>query len=119
MDIIQRIKVKVTPGTIIPKPEAKGDFVVKDWGIRRKKDALIYLIPNHKNPGKPDEKGVNVVELRRVYGRIRSGKNFTKAWFNRNMPDCAEEGDCNFTTIGGIFQLLGVVDYERGVYKPR
>jgi len=119
MDIVHEIKTKVTSGTVIPKPEAKANFVVKGWGMRRGETALIYQIPNHNNPRKPYEKGVNEGEWNKVYKRILYGENFTTDWFNRNMPNCAKEGSCNFTTIGGIFQLLGLVDYERGVYKPR
>ena len=118
MDIIQEIKKKITAGAVIPKPDAKADFIVKGWGKRRKEEALIYRIPNHKQPEKPHEKGVNLSEWRKAYRRISCGDDFEKDWFNRNMSACAEEGDCNFTTIGGIFQLLGLASYERGVYKP-
>ena len=31
-NILDRIEEKATPGTVIPKPEARGDFVVKGWG---------------------------------------------------------------------------------------
>lgn len=120
MDIIHEIKLKIEPGTVIPKPKAKADFVVKGWGKRRGEDALVYQIPNHKNPNKPHEKGVNIGEWLMAYQQIMSGEDFTKRWFNHNMPNCAKEGDCNFTTIGGIFQLLGLVDYdEPGVYKAQ
>ena len=120
MNIISEIKMKAKTGTVIPKPEAKSDFVVKGWGKRRGESALIYKIPNHKNPSKLSEKGVNVGEWHKVYSRIKSGEDFTRDWFNHNMPDCAREGSCNFTTIGGVFQLLGLVDYyERGVYRTR
>jgi len=118
MDIISEIKAKIAPGIVIPKPKAKADYVVKGWGMRRGEAALIYRIPNHKNPSKPYEKGVNVGEWYKVYNCIINGEKFTRDWFNRNIPDCAEEGSCNFTTIGGIFQLLGLVDYEHGIYKP-
>lgn len=119
MDIVQELKGKVTTGAIIPKPDAKADFIVKGWGTRRREEALIYRIPNHKNADKPYEKGINVSEWRKAYRRISGGEDFDKDWFSRNMSACAEEGDCNFTTIGGIFQMLGLVDYERGVYKSR
>jgi hypothetical protein len=119
MEIVQEIKGRVITGTVIPKPDAKKDFVVKGWGMRRKEEALIYRIPNHRNADKPHEKGISVGEWRRAYRRISGGEDFDKDWFSRNMPACAEEGDCNFTTIGGIFQLLGLVDYERGIYKSR
>lgn len=119
MDIIQSIKSKIKPGIIIPKPSAKSDFIIKGWGTRRKEEALIYLIPNHHNPTKPYEKGINISEWLISYNQIINCKEFSRDWFNRNMIACAKEGGCNFTTIGGIFQLLGIADYEHGVYKIR
>jgi hypothetical protein len=119
MEIIQELKDKIPSGIVIPKPNAKADFIVKGWGIRRGEEALVYRIPNHNNVGKPYEKGITVSEWRQAYTRISSDKAFERDWFTKNMSECAKEGGCNFTTIGGIFQLLGLVDYERGAYKPR
>ena len=54
--IEKRIRESVPPGKVIPKPEAKGNFVMKGWGRRRGESALVYQIPNHREPGKPFEK---------------------------------------------------------------
>ena len=48
--VVGRIKLMVKPGMLIPKPDAKSDFAIKGWGKRRGEDALIYYIPNHRNP---------------------------------------------------------------------
>lgn len=105
-------------GTIIPKPAAKGDFRVKGWGKRRGEAALIYLIPNHRDPTTPHQKGVTVSELQRARKQLERTGEFTRLWFKENLPDCSKEGDCNFTTIGGLFCLLGLASYEsRGVYS--
>jgi len=32
-------------------------------------------------------------------------------WFDQYLSKCAAEGGCNFTTIGGIFILLGEAYY--------
>ena len=117
--IIEQIKAKAKPGVIIPKPEAKSDFVVKGWGKRRGEEALIYLVPNHKNPGRPNQKGINISEWEKAFSRVMSGEDFSRRWFEQNMTACFDEVDCNFTTIGGVFQLLDLVDYEPGVYKLR
>jgi hypothetical protein len=117
--IVEQIKAKVKPGVVIPKPEAKSDFIVKGWGKRRREEALIYFVPNHKNPDKPYQKGINNSEWDKAYSRVMSGEDFSRQWFEKNMTACSDEGDCNFTTIGGIFQLLDLVDYDRGVYRLR
>jgi hypothetical protein len=117
--IVEQIRAKARSGVVIPKPEAKSDFIVKGWGRRRGEEALVYFVPNHENPGRPNQKGVNISEWKKAYSRVMSGEDFSRQWFETNMTACFDEGDCNFTTIGGIFRLLDLVDYERGVYKLR
>lgn len=118
--IVNKVRSFVLPGTVIPKPEAKGQFVVKGWGERRGETALIYSIPNHSNPLKPYHKGITESEFEKAYEVLVRRGEFTRQWFNDNLPACAQEGGCNFTTIGGIFQLLGVAKYaERGMYVLR
>lgn len=116
--IVEQIKRKVKPGTVIPLPKSPFDRKVKCWGKRRGKNALIYLIPNHKNPSKPSEKGINESEWEQAYQQIISNGDFSRQWFNGNMQACAKEGSCNFTAIGGIFELLDIaVYYGRGKYR--
>lgn len=104
-------------GTVIPKPKSTSEFKIKSWGKRRGEDALTYWVPNHKNPAKPLVKGITVLEFSRAYDQLLQDSQFTRKWFNVNLEACAREGSCNFTTIGGIFQLLGVAHYDRpGIY---
>ena len=106
------------PGTVIPKPEAQGDFTVKGWGKRSGETALIYFIPNHNDPHKPHQKGITVGEWEQAYRQLLTTGEFTREWFNAQMPRCSMEGGCNFTTIGGILSLIGLADYSnRGVYR--
>jgi len=111
------------PGTVIPKPEAKADFLVKGVGMRRGERAIIYTIPNQMDPDRPYEKGVTVSELERARRELLSSRKLTRQWFVENLPECNKEGSCNFTTIGGLFVLLGEAVYQkRGVYvcvRPR
>jgi hypothetical protein len=75
MDIIDELKAKVKAGTVIPKPDAKADFIVKGWGVRRREEAMIYQIPNHDKPDKPHAKCVTVSEWRHAY-RLAGGDIF-------------------------------------------
>ena len=114
--IEKRIRELLPPGTEIPKPEAKAPFVVKGWGTRRGETALVYYIPNHQD-AKPYQKGVTISELEQSFGELLRSGEFTRTWFNAHLPGCAKEGSCNYTTIGGIFVLLGEAAYStRGVY---
>lgn len=116
--IVEKIRASTRPGTVIPKPEAKADFRVKGWGERRGEPALIYSIPNHQNPNAPHHKGETQSEFEKAYQVLQRTGEFSRSWFNQYLPARAKEGGCNFTTIGGIFQLLGLAEYsERGTYK--
>src|SRR5260370_23207307 len=118
MDSILPRLQRLSPGTVIPKPEAKGDFTIKCWGERNGETALIYLIPNHRNPRKPNEKGITAVEWEQAYRQLLTTGEFTREWFNAHMRRCSEEGACNFTTIGGIFSLLDIAAHQsRGWYR--
>lgn len=112
--IVELIEQTVTPGTVIPKPAARGDFVMKRWGRRRGGRALVYTIPNHNHESQPYQKGITESEWVKAYGRLIETGLFTREWFRSTMTDCNAEGSCNFTTIGGVFELLGVVARLRG-----
>lgn len=116
--IVRLIRERIAPGIEIPKPESGGGFMVKGWGTRRGEPALIYTIPNRRG-GRPYEKGVTVSDFERAWRQLEAAGELTHAWFRANLPACAAEGSCNFTTLGGIFQLLGLARYDtasRGRY---
>jgi len=118
--IADRIRESIISETVIPKPKARADFIVKGQGKRRDETALIYRVPNHKNPGKPGEKGITDSEFEKAFAELQRSGKLTSAWFNIHLPNCAKEGSCNFTTIGGIFTLLGEATYSSpGVYERR
>ena len=115
---LPRVLADLQPGTVIPKPAAKASFTLKGWGVRRGERALIYLIPKHRNPAKPNCKGITVSEFTAAHAQLLRVGALSRTWFNDTMSDCAREGGCNFTTIGGIFELLGLARYAGyGVYK--
>ena len=105
--IYKQVVAAAPPGTVVPKPAAKADFEVKGEGKRRGESALIYYIPNHSNPNKPYQKGITKSELEKAYRQLNHKGDITRKWFEKNMPECNSEGGCNFTTIGGLFVLIG------------
>lgn len=115
--VITLIERTAMPGTVIPKPKARGDFVVKGWGRRRGERALVYTIPNHNDEKSPYEKGITESEWVVAYDQLNETGKITSEWFRSTMVACNAEGSCNFTTIGGVFELLGVASYpQRGIY---
>jgi hypothetical protein len=116
----RRIRAVAARGTTIPKPQARKAFRVKGNGVRRGQPALIYTIPNQSDPTRPHEKGVTYDELERAYAQLQRTGRLTTAWFQKNLSGCYAEGSCNFTTVGGLFELLGEAAYEsRGVHVKR
>jgi hypothetical protein len=85
--------------------------------VRRGERALFYTIPNHKTPTKPYQKGITTKEWLCAFERLTEFGDFSRSWFEQSMSACAKEGGCNFTTIGGAFELLGYARHEHGVYR--
>ncbi len=118
MDAILPKLHRLSPGTVIPKPQTKTDFKIKGWGKRKGQAALIYSIPNHRDPRKPHQKGVTEGEWEKAYRQLLTTGEFTKTWFDAHLPRCSNEGSCNFTTIGGIFSLFNMAAYGgAGLYR--
>lgn len=115
--ILAEIETKLVTGMKIPKPKSQADFVVTGWGVRRNERALIYAIPNHKTPTKPYRKGIMESEWIQAFEQLIKAGDFSRKWFKDSMPACAKEGSCNFTTIGGVFEVLGYAAYARGNYR--
>ncbi len=117
MGIIREIERVALPGIVIPKPDTKMQKI-KGWGHSRGERALVYTIPNKKDNTKLSSKRVKESDFRKTHDQLIKNGTFTKQWFAENLPECSKDGDCNFTTIGGIFVLLGVAEYaEPGVYR--
>ena len=56
---------------------------------------------------------VSKAEFREAYQRLLDNHNFTKLWYIDNFPIKAKNSGCNYTTIGGIFILLGIANHIR------
>ena len=118
MNVIEEIQRVAGPGRAIPTPEAHGHFIVKGWGRRWGERALVYYVPNRRDPSRPGQKGITESEWARAFGRLSGTGEFTSEWFRVAMPRCSMEGSTNFTAIGGVFELLGAARYSgRGVYR--
>lgn len=118
MELSQKVRsfVEANRGCEIPKPEAKAPFRVKGMGTRRSQEAMIYQIPSHTGQ-KPYEKGVTLSEFEAAFLVLRATGSLTREWFNTELAACAKEGACNFTSLGGTLELLGLAKYGgRGVY---
>ena len=115
--VIDRIETECPPRTVIPKPDTDREYRVLGWGVRRGERALVYTIPNRRNPLRPYTKGVTISDWEQAYGQLMSNGSLEYSWFRSKMAACCKSAPCNFTTIGGVFVLLGIaVRQGRGVY---
>lgn len=95
----------------IPKHESN-TCTVKGWGERRGEPALIYRICG------VHEKGITKSEWVKAFAQLTRTGELTRSWFNDKLVECRKEGGCNFTTIGGVFEFLGVAVFShRGCYR--
>ena len=102
----------------IPKPETDNEFRILRVGRRRNQTAIIYSIPSHTNENSHYEKGITYSEFSRVLDELSTSGYVTRSWFYNNLPECAKEGSCNFTSLCGILELLGYCKYsEKGKYE--
>ena len=116
MGLIERIIEKTPLGTVIPKPKTDRQKVI-GWERSRGEKALVYSIPNKNDEARPSKKRIKASDFQAAYNVLIKTGEFTRIWFEQNLQDCDKDGDCNFTTIGGIFCLLGDAWYcRRGVY---
>lgn len=116
--VLDRILSRFPPGTQIPKPNACAAFTIKGEGYVGGERALVYTIPNRKNPAKPRQKGVTASQLEKAHRQLHQTGRLTRDWWNRHARLSVQEGGCNFTTVGGLFQLLGEAEYVgSGIYR--
>ena len=116
--IIDRIETEILPRTIIPKPRTEEGHRVMGWRVRRDERALVYSIPNRRNPSRPYAKGVTVSDWEQAHEQLMATGSLEYSWFKSAMAECCKIGACNFTMIGRVFMLLGIaVRHGRGVYR--
>jgi hypothetical protein len=90
-------------------------FTVKGIGVRRGEQAIVYFIPSHT--GRRLQKGITRSECLSAFNELVRSRMISRTWFNDQLASCAKEGACNFTTIGGLFELLGIAKRGgRGTY---
>jgi hypothetical protein len=116
--VLEHILDVALPGAKIPKPRASKRYPVVKWGTKRNgEDAMFYEIPSSKPGGKPTTKNISISTIKAVARYVEAHAEFTAEWFKRTFPDEHASAPCNFTTLGGLMELAGVVRYEsRGRY---
>jgi len=116
--ILQRIRAAAKPATQIPKPQSTDIYTVVGWGQSRGEKALVYRLPTKSGTKKASEKRITESAFVAGFEVLQKSGELTREWFKRNFPALERDGGCNFTTLGGILELIGEAQYAGpGVYK--
>jgi len=103
--IINKIKNRIKPGEMIPKPKTKNQKIVGWFRNKKGELCLQYKIKNKSIKNIPD------YCLESAYEQLQTGL-LTKKWLVEKFPNIASQG-CSFTTIGGIFKYLKYAEYDK------
>jgi hypothetical protein len=83
------------------------DYTIKGPGNSRGEDSLVYLVPS-RTGANASQKRVRKSEWELAYQELSNKGQFTRPWFETNIPDAAKDGMCSFRFIGEVFVLLGL-----------
>ncbi len=103
--LVSEIKSKLPIGTRIPRP--RKDTVIIDYRYIKGVECLSYRI------GSDDEGQLTKMDFDIAYSKLMNQSSITRDWFyaTRNTKPC------DYTTLGGIFILLGIATYiGKGTY---
>ncbi|MCX6629118.1 MAG: hypothetical protein NTW28_15985 [Candidatus Solibacter sp.] len=89
-DAYQALK-RLPIGTPIPKVDSTREYKIKQWSYRDGEERLSYTVAN---------KSIPVSWIRGCFEELRS----TRFYHGKDL------GGCNFTTIGGLFVLIGIAE---------
>jgi len=118
-DIVAMLK-SLPVGTLIPKPEAVTEFRIKGWVDSPDGGALAYIIPSHADPHRPRSKTVSARRFKLSFARLMTTGELTRSCFKTTQTKKTDEGGCNFTTVGGLFCLLGFAEHAgKAAYRRR
>lgn len=98
-------------GTTIPKPKSKHKYEIRHWLHVDGEERLAYSIAR---------KSIPISWIRVSFERITETGELRTEWFRRSFYGGKDLGGCNFTTVGGLFCLIGIAEYSKpGLYvKP-
>ncbi len=107
--VIDRIVDEIAVGKKIPKP--RGNTTFEGVGATRSGERSVRYKINGTSV-----KSVTESQLDSAFAQLHASGELTRPWFNDAFPVAARQ-TCHFTTIGGLFVLLGVAERSQpGVY---
>lgn len=116
MSILHDIIQLVNENARVPKPKSSEVYTLKRIGISRGKKAVVYEIPKKIKSKQFSEKRIPLDVFEAAVHQIKTKGILSKTWFKQTYPDIDADGSCNFTTLGGVLELLKIVIYKQPGY---
>jgi hypothetical protein len=116
--ICDQVRNILKEGIIIPKPRSKEAYRSLGWKSSRGEEAFIYALPKRPKSKRASTKRIPSSVFKEACRILIEDGAITKAWFTEAFPKLNADGSCNFTTLGGVFQILGFAKWAKpGSYK--
>jgi hypothetical protein len=74
-------------------------------------DGFTYAIGNNRN-----KKKITFEEVEKAIKQIEAIGLINRKWYKQSFPKRASSNPCNFTSIGGVLEALGYVQYSDKQY---
>ena len=112
------IKETIKPGTIIQKPKSKKKYHFLGCGVSRGEESFVYELPTNPNTKRSSKKRIPCSAFNEAYKILLKNGEITKTWFASAFPKVNADGGCNFTTLGGVFQIIKLAEWiNAGTYR--
>ncbi|MCM3721185.1 hypothetical protein [Solibacillus isronensis] len=104
----QEVINSIYVGMKFKKPRVESEIIA----INDKR--IIYSIGNKGN-----SKNITIEALENAFNEILTNGELSRTWFNKSYPSLAKTSPCNFTSLGGILEHIGLVEYIQKKYIKR
>ncbi len=118
--IQQHVERLVREKAIVPKPQSTETYRLVRIGKSRGARALVYELPKRPESKRVSTKRIPLPVIEECAHRLFCTGSIKRTWFAEHYPQLESDGTCNFTTVGGVLQLLGLARYSGlGEYATR
>lgn len=113
MNNIQReVERLVQQHAVVPKPQSSETYRLLRVGESRGERAVVYELPKRPKSKRASTKRIPLSAFEKCARQLSATRSLTRKWFADQYPELEVDGTCNFTTLGGVLELLGLARYS-------
>ena len=110
--LLRDVERLVQDQKVVPKPQSPETYRLVSIGESRGARALVYELPKRPGSKSVSTKRIPLSAIEECASRLLETGSLTRTWFVEHYPKLEKDGTCNFTTVGGVLQLLGLARYS-------